>query len=97
MPEISPPLEHARHVQSLNVISCIPSVTSVLFLLEIESNCRLFITYPKQENSPERKAALQSVKRVQLSPPDRPIKLVRRQGLTSLSSNKDASCIDVFC
>jgi hypothetical protein len=28
-PETSPPLEHARHVQSLNAIGCIPSVTEV--------------------------------------------------------------------
>jgi hypothetical protein len=61
-PETSPPLEHARHVQSLNAISCIPSVTCVLFLLEINLNCSLFITYPKQENNPKREAALQSVK-----------------------------------
>jgi hypothetical protein len=37
-PETSPPLEHGRHVQSLNAISCIPSVTCVLFLLETKSN-----------------------------------------------------------
>jgi hypothetical protein len=28
-PETSPPLEHAGHVQSLNAISCIPSVTEM--------------------------------------------------------------------